>query len=1047
MSGNNSSLRTSLLATLHNRLLALPHNDTSEEQRILPAIAAAIEQGDTDPEQVATLFEQANAWIIAQHCYDGMLLIIDELGQYLNYLYRHNEERDLFVLQSLAERASRSAQTPLLMLTILHQAFDRYATTAGAVQRTEWKKIQGRFVDLPFQEPDSQMMRMVGNALCPPGTDLQASERMAWVERMAPLTEELGLRPTGITHEEWHRLLAQTWRLHPIVLVMLPLLFRHLAQNERSLFSFLTGEEPWSFQDVLRSSQSNGAHDTIYRLPHLFAYIESTMGTGLYSHVHGHRWAELIEALARLHESDQHERQVLTTIGTLNAFGHHHNVRASEQLIAFALQDNPDDQTVLATISTLEQHRHITYRRYRDSYIIWEGSDLDLDGLLQDTLRRMSDRTDVARLLQQTNRKLPIVARQHSYHTGAVRHFAVRYVSVEDLSATVNISDKADGEILYVVPTDDEALQEAQQWAASAERTQEDQRIVVIPNRIQHINELLLEVAALQQIIHTQPELENDRVAHREISSRLVEAQQALDEAVNHAYHPRSSAWWWCGNHRPLQSMRQLDDVLSEVCDTVYSSTPRIKNELIVRRHLPSASAKARRNLIEAMLFNGHIEDLALAGYPPEKAIYESVLKASGIHRQQPDGTWGFAAPDEQADKTLNLIPVWNAMQEFIAGTQQKKQPITHLFAEMEARPYGVKAGLVPVLFMAMYLAHAGEIALYEHGSYVTIPDIAVFERLVRHPEYFSLRQFQTVGARMKIYEHLANVLAPDALTRDIQPALLDAVNPLLRFVKKLPEYSQQTKNVSAQARAIRTALLGAQEPDIVLFETLARACGFEPFTGDELIEGDSDQIASFFAELRTGIQELQRAYSDLIQKAAMAMHKAFAAQSPAQERQLLYEELRRRIRPLIEVTSDNQLRTLGIRLEHASAPDAWIESVGELVIRKPMSHWRDADLDDFKVQIADLGRRFCTSEKIATATKMMPTDTHALHISFTDAQGEHSRVIWNGEHDPAIQEVQTRIDEVLEHYHYTDEQKIRVLTEVLRPLLEYQNESESDHE
>lgn len=1042
VSGNNRSLRQSLLSALSQSLYhELP--SALQAHELFHNLDAAIQDTDCDPERIAHLFEHAHQWIGEQTDYGGLLLIIDELGQYLDYLFRHDEERDLFVLQALAEMAARSGQKPLVMLTILHQAFDRYATTAGAVQRIEWKKVQGRFVDLPFQEPDSQMMRMVGYALCSDEMYQHEQQRHEWARRLAPHTEILGLRPAAIEPDEWHNLLARTWPLHPTVLVMLPILFRHLAQNERSLFSFLTSQEPWSFHDMI--DQSNDLSFPIYRLPHLFAYVEATMGAGLYHRTHGRRWAELVEALARIPESEQHKSQVLTTIGTLNALGQHHRIQASEKLISFALQDTPDNPHILETIQKLEQQQHITYRRFRESYIIWQGSDLDLDKMVQD-VRRAIDHTNTAKLLQQSARILPMVARRHSYRTGAVRHFAVRFVAADDVPKTTMTPGDADGEILYIVPADDEALQKTRQWASEDERTQETQRIVVIPQRIQHINDLLLEVTALQRVLETQPELEHDGVAHRELSSRLVEAQQVLDEAVTWAYHPGHGEWWWCGVKKPLQNMRQLDNFLSEACDRIYQQGPRIWNELIVRRHLSSAGSKARRNLVEAMLDHGHLEALGLEGYPPEQAIYESVLKASGIHCQQPDGRWHFDAPDLETDQALNLSPVWNAMQHFINSTHRQKKPIIELFKLMEAPPYGVKAGLVPLLFMAIYLANAGEIALYEHGSYVTLPDIAVFERLMRHPDYFSIRQFQTGGVRMKVYERIASVLAPEAMDKKVQPALLDAVNPLLRFIRKLPEYSQHTKQVGSQAQAIRQALLNAQEPDIVLFESLAQACGVEPFVTDESVDIDAGQIEPFFAALRTGLLELQNAYDKLVVEVAAYIGRAFATQSS--DYAGLHEELSRRSRQMHAITADTQIRALVIRLEHAPADHTCIESIGELVTRKPMTHWHDTDYEDFKIHIANLGRRFCSSEKVAVATQIMPPEANAMHMSITDAQGEHSRVIWNSLHDSVIQTLHDEITDVFKRYeHLNDEQRLRVLAELLRPLLQQPDESEVDNE
>ena len=52
----------------------------------------------------------------------GLLLVVDELGKFLEYAVQNPADGDLFVLQSLAEFAARSEQVPLLMLTILQSS-------------------------------------------------------------------------------------------------------------------------------------------------------------------------------------------------------------------------------------------------------------------------------------------------------------------------------------------------------------------------------------------------------------------------------------------------------------------------------------------------------------------------------------------------------------------------------------------------------------------------------------------------------------------------------------------------------------------------------------------------------------------------------------------------------------------------------------------------------------------------------------------------------------------------------------------------------------
>lgn len=1059
ISGDNGSLREALLRGLQRTFNAMvPLRDG--RLRLPRDVDAAAEDSEITPQQVADLFTEASVLVADRTAFRGLVVVIDELGQFLDYASRQGEKQDLFVLQTMAEMAARSGNTPCLLVTILHQAFDRYATTAGAAQRTEWAKVQGRFADIPFQEPPVQMLRMVARALSVSAPSGAAQFRQEWSYDGLEISERLSLRPTDLDTKEWQLLIERAYPLHPTVLLALPLLFRQLAQNERSLFAFLASSEPFSVQDFLSTAGSleEKNNTAIYRLPNLFAYIHATMGASLFARARGQRWAELAEALAVLPQQEGVVADVLATIGTLGALGQARGLKANHGQILFALRGAYPEAEIERALNELQERSFITFRQHRDSYVLWEGSDLDLDEMTRVARREISSRLSLVKLLQQHADNTPQVARQHSYRTGAARVFTVDYIDIPQLTelsasskdSKANTSPQpksfappidADGEIVYIVAADDEELQTAENWAKQQDRTQEPWRIVVLPQRIHELRDLILDVAALQFVLAERPELENDRVARREVASRLAEAQQALENAINEAYGVHHSRWFWCGEEWETDSARAVDDLLSRACDVTYIDTPHIWNELIIRRQLSASAAKARRNLVEAMITHSRESALGIKGYPAERAVYESIFRISGIHRQDSNGVWYFGPPSS-ADPA-KLILAWNTIQAFIDSTEGEARPIVEVYKKLEAPPFGIKAGLTPLLVVAAYVANAGEVALYEHGNYVPVPDVATFERVLRQPGYFSLRRSRAGGVRVAVYERLAKALAPRALDNDIQPAVLDAITPLLRLVGGLQPYARATHQLSQQTQAIRLALLDARAPDELLFERLPEACGLAPFDPEQ--SSDNERIEVFFTRLRTGLEELQNAYPQLVERVRERIRKGFSAAT--NDSDALRAELVERYHQIGAVLGDAQLRALGIRIENGDLGDGWVESVAALVGRKPLESWNDTDVANFDLQIAELGRRFQVTEQIAVTSRTINADVPVLRIGLADGKGERSRVIRLKQRPPQMQNLYDELNAVLARYGtLTAEEKIAILAELLQPNLEQTAEGNGHH-
>jgi hypothetical protein len=199
----------------------------------------------------------------------GFLIVIDELGKFLEYAAYHPEQGDIFVLQALAELATRS-ERPFLLLTILHQAIDRYTEQVSPNRRQEWAKVQGRFEDVAFDEPTEQVVRLLARAIQHKG--IHARPLADQGQSLAKHARQLGLTPPRINDAEATTLLAACAPLHPTTALILGPLFRRLAQNERSLFAFLTSGEAFGFGEFLNQS----FYPDLYRLDRLYDYAVTT---------------------------------------------------------------------------------------------------------------------------------------------------------------------------------------------------------------------------------------------------------------------------------------------------------------------------------------------------------------------------------------------------------------------------------------------------------------------------------------------------------------------------------------------------------------------------------------------------------------------------------------------------------------------------------------------------------------------------------------------------------------------------------------------------
>ncbi len=109
---------------------------------------------DTD---VLALLAEATEKLVRDDKASGLLVLLDELGKFLEYAAHHPEQQDIFLLQRLAEAAcSSSKSSRIFVVGILHQGFDVYAENLDPGTQREWEKVAGRFEEVVFNSPSSR---------------------------------------------------------------------------------------------------------------------------------------------------------------------------------------------------------------------------------------------------------------------------------------------------------------------------------------------------------------------------------------------------------------------------------------------------------------------------------------------------------------------------------------------------------------------------------------------------------------------------------------------------------------------------------------------------------------------------------------------------------------------------------------------------------------------------------------------------------------------------------------------------------------------------
>ena len=891
----------------------------------------------------------------------GLMVLIDEMGKFLESAAY--DSSDIYFFQQLAEIASRSDKR-LVVVGVLHQAFDEYANRLSRESRDEWAKIQGRFVDLAVNANGNEQIDLLSRAI--------VSERRA--EEPGPVARGVAEFARAYTSPQLAQTLEECWPLHPIVACLLgPISRRRFGQNQRSLFGFLNSSEPQGFQDFLRNADDGD----LYTPDLLWDYLRINLEPSIMASPDGHRWASAVDALERCQAMGGEERllRLLKVVALIGMFRERSGLTASKDLLQWALMDCTA-QEIEDDLARLIEWSLVVYRKFDDSYSVFDGSDFDIEDAVNKALESIAD-VDFGRLEALAGLQ-PVVAKRHYHETGAFRWFDVRIAplaGVEETASSYPPNNGAIGALFLALPTQGESDDHARAAICRAVDKSTDWDVVVgLPQGPWDVAALTRDLMALEKVRDESPELQGDRVARREMEARVAYLQARLEGELIKVF---DSALWYRKGHEPEPlPRRQLNALASELADERFPKAPRLLNELL-NRGKPSSSAIAAQNvLLRRMALHEGEERLGIEGFSTEGGLFESLLDATKLYTQTPAG-WRFASPDPIASDSCNgdpcnLAPAWGAASRFLQDNAHRSVSVAEVYDIWRNSPFGIKDGLLTVLGVALILSMRANVVFYRQGVFQARMTDLDTDYLAKDPSDVRVRWMNLSDASRVLLSNMADIVRGMDEEHDLAPMEpIDVARGLISIYDRLPPWVGRTQRLSANAKRLRQLFKQASDPNRLIFDTIPEALSDGPPNGeDEGLQGVTDNV-------RDGLTELRAAYGSMLHQLRETLLRELEAPNASVA---TLAELRSRAGNVRELAGDHRLEAFIMRLALFQGTNEDVESLVSLATNKPTWEWVDADADMAAVELADLAQRFNRVEAYAHV-KGRPDRRHAMAV------------------------------------------------------------------
>jgi len=376
----------------------------------------------------------------------------------------------------------------------------------------------------------------------------------------------------------------------------------------------------------------------------------------------------------------------------------------------------------------------------------------------------------------------------------------------------------------------------------------------------------------------------------------------------------------------------------------VFKLTPKINNEMIVREKPSAIVVNARKKLLLGILERTGQENLGIKGNFPDASMFRTVLLNTGLYSSNGNSGWHYNSPDKITDEGLK--EVWKKFLEFFTIPSEQPKDIKIFFEEMREPPFGVRAGLLPILFAAGIKAFQSSFSLTKSGTYVTDILPSEIENLCREPHLYRLFVPNLSKEKVEYLNTLYNCFNGSFPGAPQKTNLIQACSDAIEEWKRgLPPGAMNTRRISEETLRFRAVINQGLDPIRLLFEEIPAVCNCSIKKLDELVT----IILKYKEELENIIQDYHHLAIESIRQTLSLENRNNGITVVEITRQWVNcfpEEI---IKKLNNEVAKGLLSRL--RMDYDSE-DFLLDSISSLLVGKSLHRWDDSTITAFDREI-----------------------------------------------------------------------------------------------
>ncbi|MCL2063958.1 MAG: hypothetical protein FWG98_06260 [Candidatus Cloacimonetes bacterium] len=728
---------------------------------------------------------------IKEKGYNGIFVLYDEFSKYLESSISKATINDIKLLQDFAEKCNRSGNHQMHLLLICHKDISNYINGHLPKEKIDgWRGVSGRFKHIHLYNNYTQIYEIISEVIMK-----TPSFENIFKEQNKVLFEELIQRFTtnGLIDEtnkdEIENVIFGCFPLHPISTFILPRLSEKVAQNERTLFTFLSSDD----RNTLSAFLTNSKKEFSLLTPdYLYDYFEPLLRKEVYTS-EIHKIYKLTTKVLQKIDASSLGSKIIKTIALIYIVEHFEKLSPTVNMIINTFINDVDDvKLIYDELNRLIEQDYIIYLKRSNNYLkIKESSGINIPSETSNFIATNRYSMQVKEILNRSAFDGFLYPTRYNDKYEITRYFDFLFIDSNDFFETKNwekriLNTKADGVVYAIIPENEDEVETLHSKVKNINN--EFSRVLfIIPLSYTSIENIAFEYEAVKSL---RERVDNDDLLADEYEVYLDDLTEVMSNYVNNYICPENKAahYYYNGDRCIIYRRSQLSEKLSEICEQVYCRTPIINNETINKNLISGQALNSRTRLIAGILSKELMPNLGLVGTGQEVSFMRSVLVQTGIIEDIKSPKINLEPNDE------NLCYILKIIRDFFlnanSGDGSSFSDLYNLLILPENH-IGLKLGLIPI-FIAIVLSFERQIFIFKHRDVEIKITPDILNAINENPEDYTVMLENWNSDKAAYLEGLEKVfsefVSENEKTYNNFTAVLVAMN---KWFMSLPRYAK----------------------------------------------------------------------------------------------------------------------------------------------------------------------------------------------------------------------------------------------------------------